>query len=196
MSAAIDLTGHRYGQWTVIRLIPHTQRRSWLCQCDCGTKKPVQRDQLHSGRSKSCGCLKRGNEYAKTHGYSNTPTWRSWFTMRQRCRDRNNYAGRGITVDPRWESFSNFLADMGERPSEHSLERIDNDGPYTATNCRWATPIDQANNRRNTRFVTYEGKTQTLGQWARELGLSYNMLYQRISRGWPIERAFTLARKE
>lgn len=116
--------------------------------------------------------------------------------MRQRCRDRNNYAGRGISVDPRWDSFPNFLADMGERPYGHSLERINNDGPYTATNCRWATPIEQANNRSNSRFVTYEGRTQTIAQWARELGMSQEMLYQRIMRGWPLDQAFTHSDKE
>lgn len=115
--------------------------------------------------------------------------------MRWRVKDKSNsrYGGRGITIDPRWESFENFLADMGERPEGASLDRIDNDGPYSANNCRWSTPEEQANNRRNTRHITFGDKTQTLARWARETGTPYSTLYNRIFRhGWSIEEALTI----
>ena len=130
--------------------------------------------------------------FTKTHGCTGTPTWTSWFNMRKRCRERPLYGGRGITVDPRWESFENFLADMGERPEGHTLDRINNDGPYSPDNCRWAPPVVQSNNRGNNRWITYVGRTQIIAQWAREAGLSRGVLHNRITMyGWSMERALT-----
>ncbi|WP_280186032.1 MULTISPECIES: hypothetical protein [Nocardia] len=113
--------------------------------------------------------------------------------MRRRVLDnRPRYGGRGITIDPRWDSFENFLADMGERPAGTTLDRIDNDGPYSPDNCRWASNLTQGNNRANNRHITYRGRTQTIAEWAREVGLPRGVVYNRIMLlKWPVDRALT-----
>ena len=117
--------------------------------------------------------------------------------MKKRCKNPSseffaNYGGRGITVDPRWEDFQNFYTDMGPKPGEgYSLDRIDNNGPYSKENCRWATAEQQANNKTNSRLFTYNGITQTLPQWARAIGKEFKLLRGRIDRNWPIELALT-----
>lgn len=127
----------------------------WSCRCDCGNIKDVPIDALNAGRVKSCGCLRK--EQNTTHGMKGTPTYKAWKSMRQRCKNKNDphypdYGGRGITVCERWESFENFLADMGERPSDDlSIDRINNDGNYEPGNCRWTDRFTQARNRRNTK---------------------------------------------
>ena len=125
----------------------------------------------------------------KTHGLRNSTEFNIWCGMRQRCQNTKvpcyyRYGGRGISVCARWEKFENFLADMGRRPSGASLERIDNDGNYEPSNCRWATVTEQARNRRNSRVITHEGRTQTLVAWAEELGLSASTLQRRWTLGW------------
>lgn len=125
--------------------------------------------------------------------------YRLWRAMHNRCYNSNvksyrDYGARGIFVAERWhgsQGFHNFLADMGERPLKATLDRIDNSGPYSPENCRWATRDEQANNKRNNRWITANGKTQTLAQWARELGCnSANILY-RIKSGMSEEEAVT-----
>lgn len=153
--------GRRFGRWTVIRLdTKHPSKiRRWICRCDCGEEKSVRGTHLRDGRSKSCGCLARdvnkGNKYGRRHGLSNTPTWRSWISMNNRCNDPSNkdYGGRGINVCERWHfanirAFENFVEDMGLRPDGSSLDRINPDGGYNPDNCRWATSREQIRNRR------------------------------------------------
>jgi len=124
-------------------------------------------------------------------------TYQAWVSMKRRCYDPSLpnyhlYGGRGITYAPQWEDFLNFLEDMGEAPPNTSLDRIDNNGNYEKGNCRWATLEEQNNNRRSTRFITYNGKTQSLAQWSREMGLSGPLIRQRIDLyGWSIEEALT-----
>jgi hypothetical protein len=122
-----------------------------------------------------------------------------WRTMHNRCYNSNvkayvNYGARGIFVDQRWHGsagYRQFLADMGPRPEGGTLERIDNSGPYSPENCRWATRDEQASNKRNNRWITAQGKTQTLAQWARDLGCnSANILY-RLKSGMSEEEAVT-----
>ena len=118
--------------------------------------------------------------------------------MRSRCTSPSNssyarYGGRGILVCSRWEnSFEAFLDDMGFRPSsEHSVERVDNDKGYDPANCHWATPVEQANNRRTSSFLTFEGKTQTIAQWALELNMSPHTLRRRLEEGWSAAAALS-----
>jgi len=132
-----------------------------------------------------------------THGRSRTKIYRVWRSMLSRCQDPNfpkfqNWGGRGIRVCERWQTFEHFFADMGECPPGRVLDRIDNDGDYTKDNCRWATTREQHNNKRPNRPLTFNGRTQTIAEWARELGFSYFTLNTRLNRlGWSIERALT-----
>lgn len=129
--------------------------------------------------------------------YKNNPnyrTYRCYWHMRNRCENPktpnySNYGGKGIVVCERWrESFENFLEDMGPRPSmDHTLDRKDNTKPYEPGNCRWATPTEQLDNRRNTIWVEHNGKRQTLSAWAKETGIAYPTLHHRYKQGWPTE---------
>lgn len=132
------------------------------------------------------------------HGYTGTAIHRTWLSMKRRCDNPNAenyylYGGRGIKYEPRWAKFENFLSDMGERPSdEHSLERIDNTKGYSKANCRWATRIEQASNKRNNRYIEYGGQTKTLSEWARVAGISTRTLFARLNvQGWSMEKAMT-----
>ena len=116
--------------------------------------------------------------------------------MRSRC-DRTDhpsyqsYGGRGITYDPRWVKFAAFFADMGKRPEGKTLDRIDNDGPYTKENCRWATLKEQRQNSRDNVWLTFEGETLCASQMAKKYGLHRGTLWDRLRRGWPLEKALT-----
>lgn len=149
-----DLTGKRYGRWSVLG--PGDDYEHWRCRCDCGTERDVGHASLRKGFSRSCGCLKLEmvRKVNKTHGLTRTPAHRSWVAMRQRCYNPkttrySRYGGRGIKVCDRWRySFEEFLKDMGQPPSDrHSIDRIDVDGDYEPGNCRWATPLEQRHNR-------------------------------------------------
>jgi hypothetical protein len=135
-----------------------------------------------------------------THGHNLrgrvSRTYRSWSTMKIRCDNPKDpayskYGGRGIIYDPAWKDFTTFLEDMGERPEGTTLDRKDNNGPYTKDNCRWATHEEQANNRRNTWYVEWQGRTQSVRAWADELGMTYKVLSMRLLSKWTIERAMT-----
>lgn len=127
-----------------------------------------------------------------------TRTYQAWVHMKQRCADPRTpkyplYGGRGIVVCARWmNSFPNFLADLGERPSpRHSLDRLNGDGPYSPENCRWATPEEQWQTRRDAKPLMHAGRSQLLPAWAVEVGIPYGVLQQRLRNGWTVERALT-----
>jgi len=130
------------------------------------------------------------------HGKSGTPEYNAWRNMIARCYDKEHkdyegYGARGIEVCQSWKaSFPRFYADMGERPDGHSIERIDNNGNYTPNNCKWATSQEQANNKRNTKFITYQGETKRLIEWCSELSLNYGFVVNRLRLGWSVKDTF------
>lgn len=201
MPKKLDLKGGKFGLLFVLKecesKTKHNQTE-WLCLCDCGKTTKVNVAHLNSGHTKSCGCLSRKLSAKRLyrHGGTGTPEHVSWLGMRDRCTRENcvnykDYGGRGISVCERWyNSFELFLEDMGPKPSkEHSLDRIENNGNYELGNCRWATPVEQANNTSQNKFVSCRGETKTLAQWCREVGLEYSKVFRRLKRGWPTEIA-------
>lgn len=194
------MIGRRFQRLTVIAELPERQigKRVYLCRCDCGNETRCVGGNLKSGTSKSCGCLRTDRLHERwRHGRgSRDRTYRVWSTMRTRCRNPRNqkyadYGGRGITVCSRWDSFENFLADMGEAPPEREIDRIDNDSGYKPGNCRWATRREQSLNKRTTRRIYAFGATKPLTIWAEEYGLPVMMVWKRLHRGWTPERALT-----
>ena len=195
--------GDKYNKLTAVRFDHMDGHRNayWIFQCDCGNKKIARVSHIKSGNIKSCGCLRKekAGKLNKTHGMRYTREYNSWQGMKDRCHNENSphykgYGSRGITVCDRWRnSFENFFADMGKKPtSGHSIDRINNEGNYEPHNCRWATWREQENNKRNNHWLNYKGKTQTVAQWAREIGLSRMTLYKRLKRGWDIKKALTI----
>lgn len=192
-----DLTGQRFKSLTVLELASRSPAR-WLCLCDCGNRTVVMGGNLVRaiGGTRSCGCaLTDHNRSGITHGESSTnttPEYRTWNGMRQRCNNPRSpgwarYGGRGICVCDSWNaSFEAFLHDMGRRPSRaHSLDRIDNDGPYSPGNCQWATAQQQAVNRRDTFMVSIGDKEVPVSVIAQESGIHVTTIKRRIRRGVP-----------
>lgn len=124
-------------------------------------------------------------------GLRHDPTYRSWNTMLWRCRAVPRYRDRGISVCNRWLVFKNFVEDMGPRPLGTTIERINNSGNYEPDNCRWATTKEQARNKRNNRFVTMNGQTLCISDWARLAGISAPLMRYRLLAGWPADRLFS-----
>lgn len=205
----INLSGRRFGLWTVQNRAPdRCGRTTWNCRCECGIERSVLSCHLVSGKSASCGCInaKATSLRMKTHGCSRrnggtTSEYRIWCLMKGRCRNSNlpdyaNYGGRGITVCDRWESFENFIADMGQRPSRlHSIERINVNGNYEPTNCKWATPIEQARNTRRNVYYEINGLKLTLRQAVEMFGNGQNAdtVKWRIYQGQSIKEALRLS---
>ena len=190
-----DLTGQVFGRLTAIEHLGlRKTRRFWLCRCSCGIEKEVVGYALMEGNTKSCGCLQSDNRYK--HGQAYTSTYTTWESMKGRCDNPNNtayadYGERGIHYVKEWREFSKFFADMGEKPEGLSLDRIDNDGNYSPENCRWATPIEQASNKRTNVYLTHDGKTQTISQWSRDKGWDRAFIGQRRNAGWSTEEILT-----
>ena len=204
MPKARNLTGQIFGRLTVIE--PDTgrttsRRKYWKCLCECGTEKSVSLGNLTSENIKSCGCLRKEILDKSTHGlYKIDPSVCGiWAKMVARCTkpestSYKHYGGRGIKVCDRWLSMENFFMDMGPRPENTSLGRIDNDGDYEPENCRWETVEQQANNKQTTRRFTHLGKTQSMSQWAKEYGIPIETLFARLKTK-TLEEALTMKGK-
>lgn len=168
----------------------------WLCRCHCGVQKLVRGFTLTNCTTKSCGCMSRKMTVEKTtrHNRSKDKVYKVWSSMWSRCTNPNDvsYARyKDRTPPERWRLFENFIADMGERPSElHTLERVDNEKPYGPKNCVWATRSVQNNNRSANIRIEYNGVTKTLTQWADFRGMKAKTLSQRLTLlNWPLAEA-------
>ncbi len=191
--------GQRFGRLVVLGIEPDAGKARARCRCDCGTIKVFKLASVVCGQTNSCGCRQRENSARAaaaiyTHRMSRTRIYRRWSAMKDRCANPHDkswhrYGGRGIRVCERWQKFENFLADLGEPPPGTSLDRIDVNGDYEPGNCRWADFKTQSNNKRTSRFLTFNGRTQTIAQWADEAKIPSNRLRSRLDRGWDIEKA-------
>jgi len=169
----------------------------FCCACSCGGFAIASGTSLRRKEKRSCGCLSRERMHTRntTHGMTYTRAFRTWKGMLDRClnvhgKDFARYGGRGVTVCERWRSFEAFHADMGDPPQGLSLDRYpDNNGPYAPENCRWATVMEQSNNRRSNRLLTFNGATLSALQWARAKGITYATLLGRLNRGWDLDKA-------
>lgn len=202
MASVKNLLGERYGRLVVIAQGGKNKNGNarWLCQCDCGSTKVVASYDLRSGNTRSCGCIKQEQRHVltKTHGESGSPLYKLWAGILIRCNPEKSdkypdYAGRGISVCDEWKKYENFREWALSHGYQKGLtiDRIDVNGNYSPGNCRFVTYKVQENNRRNNRLLVFRGKTQTMAQWADELGIPYKCLEHRINRGWNVADALT-----
>lgn len=208
MSKSTDLSGVRFGR--LVAIAPTNERTSgrnvvWKCKCDCGNVTSVGSGSLKNGRIQSCGCWRkdRASTLNKTHGGKHERLYNVWMDMRRRCNDPamknyEDYGGRGICVSEKFEDYSNFrdwALSSGYNPTakygECTLDRIDVNGNYEPSNCRWISVSQQQLNKRNSLLLTYKGKTQNAALWDRELGFPRGTVVKRYRRNWDYERIFT-----
>lgn len=178
--------GRKYGMLTPIRVVSTNKYGLLLfeCVCECGNIKAVGSRCLTNGTTVSCGCKR-----AKSNKMGKTPTYKSWMSAKERCYNKNNhnyplYGGRGIKMCDRWKnSFMEFLKDMGERPQGMTLDRINVNGDYQPQNCKWSTPIEQANNRRNNHKVFIDGKIFTASEFSRTYNIDITYVFYGFRKG-------------
>ena len=205
MSHTINLIDQKFGRLTVLRYNDRDKNGNsrWLCRCNCGKETIVLGNNLKRNHTQSCGCLWKEVMFVShiKHGHhtrvTTTELYAVWAAMIQRCTNPNNkqwkdYGGRGITVCNRWRKFEDFLEDMGEPPLGLTIERIKNDKGYCLDNCYWATPKEQARNRRSNHLITCFGKIQCIAAWSEETGIPHKTLRRRITElNWSPKRALT-----
>lgn len=198
MGKIIDLTGKKFGRLTVIEQATsnNKNRTMWRCVCECGNETIVYSYHLRNGSSTSCGCFRR--EVASnrtTHGKTNSRIYHIWAMMKERCfcptlEAYENYGGRGITVCDEWkndfQAFYDWAIANGYK-DDLTIDRINVDGNYEPSNCRWSTMEEQANNKRNNHYLTARGETKTVAQWSKTLGLKIQVIRSRIHYGWTDE---------
>lgn len=197
-----DISGKRFKHCTVISFAGRKKEERvsiWNMQCDCGKIFTAVKSSLNRGNITSCGCMRgRHGKSRRTHGHAckgkTSSEYTSWLWMRRRCLDKKcgsypAYGGAGISVCESWSSFEAFLSDMGPKPtSKHTIDRKNNSLGYSPENCRWATSVEQANNRRTSRMVTRGHESDTAANWAAKLSIPYGVLYNAAKRnGWNID---------
>lgn len=203
----LDLTGQRFGRWTVLECCGRSNdgQKVYLCRCDCGTEKKIRSGNLRNGDTQSCGCLaaeknaERSRKRLLVHGGCGTRLYRIWFDMRRRCGYEKSinwhlYGGRGIKVCEEWENnfvaFRDWALENGYS-DELQLDRIDNDRNYEPGNCKWSSRVEQGNNRRTCVYVTIDGEKKTVVEWCRINGIVPGTAFARIKMGWKPEEAVT-----
>lgn len=208
MGAPLDLINNRFGRLVVTAGAPNrvtpkgNSRRAWLCECDCGNKIVATTLDLRKGDVQSCGCLRAELDKTRSviHGDHGTHLYNVWRAMRRRCKnvknsDYSHYGGRGIRVCSEWDndylSFKKWALGNGYSPNL-TIDRIDVNGNYAPENCRWVTMKTQANNRSNSKYITCDGKTLTIKEWADMTGIRYSTLYMRIRKGLSAKEALNI----
>ena len=196
-----SLIGERFGRLVVLQNVTTKGKTKLLCKCDCGIEKIVRLDHLKGGLVVSCGCYQASitGDRSRTHGMSKTRLYRIWKGMRNRCYNKNTpgfelWGGRGITVCDSWQHFEPFFewAVANGYTDELSIDRIDNNGNYEPSNCRWANKTEQARNRRSNRMITFNGITKYISDWDKDIGSRKSgRVHARLEAGWSIEKAVT-----
>lgn len=196
------ICGQRFGKLVAVNPVVNlgNGRVKWLCHCDCGKETIVLNYNLFSGHTLSCGCLQKekASDIALAHGMHGTRLYRTWAHMKERCTKPNckqypNYGGRGITICDEWLSFEPFMRWAIDNGYSETLtiERINNNKGYSPDNCRWATPFEQANNKRSNHLYTINGITDTMTNWARLYGIKPMLVFDRLHKGWTEYEALT-----
>lgn len=193
-----DKTGQSFGFWTVLAFAGRDKRNAtvWSCKCVCGTERNVVVGSLTGGKSRSCGCQQYvfAAEKNKKHGMAGTPTYKSWHAMIQRCQGKGgheSYPERKIQICGEWMDFENFLADMGLRPNGKTLDRINNNLGYSKENCRWATPKEQANNKKDTIYVVVNNVELPFMKACEMYEIGESCARHRMRKGMSAQEAFT-----
>lgn len=199
MGSIINLTGQKFDKLTVLEKFGSDNHRHalWRCVCECGNEKIVRGTHLKNEKIRSCGCLLKNKKYK--HGMSRTRIYKVWEHIKFRCYNKKscnykNYGGRGIEICDEWKndfySFHNWAIKNGYR-DDLTIDRINNNGNYEPSNCRWITPKEQANNRRSNTYINYNKETHTLTQWAEKLNMKPTTLLARLKKGWSIEKTLS-----
>lgn len=191
-----DITGQKFNRLTAVKLvgIDKGHHALWECECDCGNRRTVSISDLKNGYVKSCGCQKKEkiSELKTTHGEGKTKLYRVWSMMKDRCINPNDtsyerYGGRGIKVCDEWMNSYVAFRDWAYQNGYNeclSIERIDNNGNYEPSNCKWATVIEQSRNRRSNIIIEINGQKKIVVEWAEIYNISPQTIYKRLKRGW------------
>lgn len=216
MNKPMDIIGKKFNRLTVLEFVGTDKygNTKFLCECDCGNRKVLLGSKVKGGRTKSCGCLhsETARNNTKKHLSSHTKLYSVYAHILSRCfcktnKNYHNYGGRGITVCEEWadkeKGFDKFKEwayqngyDENAKFGNCTIDRINNDGNYEPSNCRWVDIKTQANNKRQNHLITFNGKMQNVTQWATELGFTNSTLFNRIRKGWSVEETLTTSVKK
>lgn len=204
MGRRVDLTGKKYTRLYVVCEKGRNKHGNvlWLCKCDCGNELLVSTNSLNTHNTRSCGCIFKeyitSSKKNKRHGYTGTRLYTIWRDMKLRCTNDKqvgykNYGGRGIKVCDEWLNnfviFKDWAMNNGYN-DRLTLDRINVDGDYEPSNCRWVTMKEQSNHKRNNRRIKYKGETHTISEWSELYNVSYHLIWNRLKRGWTPSEIF------